>query len=241
MKKTFAFIASICLFASAQGEQVLNLLTGEVREGGNAASPTCSISTLDDGYQVTWEFTEARLVEDREFENTILWFFPDFRQIHIAGEPCISCEYDWLLIGNATPTLEVVDSSFVDYNYQLAPAFPLQPGGTPLYEKVERIPINPYEGFFPTHIIKETGFYSYSESREVAYAIYPIQYNYEQQIVRAYTKIVYKVTLSDSTTGIEELKTKEDMPTNSFSLDGRPIKGNAKSVIIRDGKKLIIE
>lgn len=241
MKKAFALIATIFLFASAQGQQVLNLLTGELRDGSDATSPSCSILTLDDGYQVPWEFTEARLVEDREFENTVLWFIPGFRQSDKAGEPCISCQYDWLQIGDSTPTLEVVESSFVDYNYQLAPAFPAQPGDPLTYDRVERIPIKSYEGYFPTHVVEEAGYFPYYGGREVGYAIYPIQYNFEQQIVRAYTKIVYKVTLSDSTTGIEELKTKEDMSTVGFTLDGRPAKGNAKSVIVRDGRKVIVK
>jgi len=240
MKKAFALIATIFLFASAQGQQVLNLLTGELRDGSDAASPSCSILTLDDGYQVTWEFTEARLVEDREFENTVLWFIPGFRQSDKAGEPCISCQYDWLQIGDSTPTLEVAESSFVDYNYQLAPAFPAQPGDPLTYDRVERIPIKSYEGYFPTHVVEEAGYFPYYGGREVGYAIYPIQYNFEQQIIRAYTKIVYKMTLSDSTTSIEELKAPAEGQGRPFSLEGLSAKGNSSPWMIRDGKKLLV-
>ena len=239
MKRLLLSIGSILLFSSVHGQQVLNLLTGEVREGYDVAEPVETVESLEDGFLVTWDFTEVYLIKDDDFPNSVLWRVAGFMNTFEAGTPAFQYLIDWQKVENQSPSsMKIVESNYVDFNYQLAPAIPLQPIGPHPYDEVERTPISPYEGFMPDSIVKDLG-YKNSDSY-LGYYISPFQYNYEQQIVRAYTKIVYKVTLSDSTTGIKELKTKEDMPTNSFTLDGRPVKGNAKSVIVQDGKKRIV-
>ena len=244
MKKVLSITISLLLVSSVHAQHILNLLTGEVREGYEyeAEKPVRTVETLDDGYLVTWEFSEAVIRDDESFPNCVLWIIPGFMESLEAGTPALQYKINWLKIDDAIPfSMKIIESNFVDYQYQLAPAIPAQPVGQNPYNYVERIPINPYVGFLPDSIVKDLGV-SYDDPDSYAgYQVTPFQYNYEERIIRAYTKIVYKVTLSDSTTGIEELKAKEDMSTNGFTLDGRPAKGNAKSVIVRDGRKVIVK
>lgn len=240
MKKAFALIATIFLFASAQGQQVLNLLTGELRDGSEAAEPVVKVDTIENGYLVTYEYSEANLKQDPELPDCILWSYPGYMVTSNNGSPAFPFQNNWQYIADFAYSIDVIDSNYVDFAYQLAPAYPDQPVSYS-YSEEERLPISPYQGYLPEPVISPWGIRKQSGKRYVMYTVFPIQYSYEQQIVRAYTKIVYKVTLSDSTTGIKELKTKEDMSTNSFTLDGRPVKGNVKSVIIQEGKKRIVQ
>ena len=241
MKRLLFFIGSILLFTSVHGQQVLNLITGEVRDGDEAADPVRTVEILDDGYLVTWDFTEACLIKDKDFSGCILWRYSNyFMDSQTSGEPSILYESEWLKLDKyEIPSMEILDSAYVDFHYQLAPAIPPLPDCDG-YE-IPRRPITPYEGFFPGSAIEFVRLSHFMNQIHAIYITYPILYNYELKIVRAYTKIVYKVTLSDATTGIEELKTKGELATNGFTLDGRPVKGNAKSVIVQDDKKVIIK
>lgn len=239
MKKAFALIATIFLFASAQGQQVLNLLTGEVRNGSDAAKPVKTVETLEDGYLVTYSFTEVLLVKDELYSDCVFCCINGFLETDEIEYPAFPYKKVWVNVNESNPKVEMVESNFVDFNYKLSPARPPLPDES--YYTFENVPpITPYSGFMPEKNVKELGILENQGRYRFGCCVYPIQYNYVQQIVRAYTKIVYKVTLSDSTTGIEELNTKEDMPTNGFTLDGRPVKGNVKSVIIQEGKKRIV-
>ena len=69
MKKLILILYFALFFISINAQQVINLLTGDVRDGRNAATPTKTVKTLDDGYLVTWNFTEAILENDDIYPN----------------------------------------------------------------------------------------------------------------------------------------------------------------------------
>ncbi len=240
MKKIITSLLAASTFFLADAQQVINLLTGEVREGSDAAGPVKTVETLDDGYLVTYEFTEAVLEKDPYLSDCILWKYPNFMVSDINGSPAFPYQNGWVDIDDYTPTIMVEDSSYMDYSYQLAPAYPPQPISNP-YSEIERLPISPYSGFSHISLVETIGFRRFSGRRQVLFTVYPIQYSYEQQIIRAYTKISVKITLSDNTTGIEELKSKCDASKCSFTLDGRPVKGNVKGVTVRNGQKIIVK
>lgn len=237
MKRLFLFIGTILLFASVDAQQVINLLTGEVREGSDAAEPVKTVETLDDGYLVTWEFSEAVVKKDYSFSNCVLWCVPGFMDMMEAGVPALQYKLNWLKVGDLIPSpVKIVESNYVDYNYQLAPTIPAQPVGQHPYDEVQRIPIVPYGGFMPDSVVKELG-YDNTDSY-TGYYVSPFQYNYEQQTVRAYTKIVYKVTLSGGTTGVK-MPLANTSTIEPFTLDGRVATDGARGIVVRGGKKII--
>jgi len=238
MKKIITSLLAASTFFLADAQQVINLLTGEVREGSDAANPVRTVETLEDGYLVTYEFTEAVIEKDKELPNCFLWRYKEyFMDSQTNGEPSILYRSDWLkLEKDEMPALEILECSYTDFHYQLAPAFP--PQSDCESGKVRRLPITPYEGFYPVSAVEFDRLSYIIGQINAVYMIYPISYNYEQQTVRAYTKIVYKVTLSGGTTGIEELRTaaKEVKP---FTLDGRVATDGARGIVVRGGKKII--
>ena len=239
MKRLFLFIGNILLFASVDAQQVINLLTGEVREGSDAADPVVKVDTIENGYLVNCAYSEAILKQDYELPDCIMWSYPGYMISYLDECPAFPYRNYRQFIADFAYTIEVIDSSYVDFSYQLAPAVPVQPSSHP--DEVERLPISPYQGFQPVSLVSPWGIRKDSGKRYVMYTVYPIQYSYEQQIIRAYTKISVKITLSGGTTGIEELKSKCDASKCSFTLDGRPVKGNVKGVTVRNGQKIIVK
>lgn len=240
MKKIITSLLAASTFFLADAQQVINLLTGEVREGSDAAKPVVKVDTIENGYLVNYAYSEAILKQDHELPDCIMWSYPGYMVSDINGSPAFPYQNGWVDIDDYTPTIMVEDSSYMDYSYQLAPAYPLQPISNP-YSEIERLPISPYSGFSHISLVETIGFRRFSGRRQVLFTVYPIQYSYEQQIIRAYTKISVKITLSGGETGIEELKSKCDAPKCSFTLDGRPVKGNVKGVTVRNGKKIIVK
>ncbi len=237
MKRLFLFIGNILLFASVDAQQVINLLTGEVREGSDAAEPVYTEKLLDDGYLVTWMFSEAIVSPDNVFQGCVMWNVPGFMQQLASGTPAFPFQNDWLEIFDSTPTMEIVECKYMDYSYQLAPAIPAQPISSNPYSEVPRLPITPYEGFLPVSPVEDLGTSKMMGHREVCYRIIPIQYNYEQQIIRAYTRISYKVSLA--TTDIEELRY-GSIKRYSYAPSGFLQKEELNKLIICNGKKIIV-
>ena len=220
MKRVLLLFGSILLFSSAHGQQVLNLLTGEIREGSDAAKPLRTIEILDDGYLVTWDFSEAILSKDQYCPNCVLWGYSVFFMYSdFQGTPTILYQTEWLDIDHdITPSIEILDSAFTDFNYQLGPALPPQPDCD--CEEIPRLPITPYEGFYPASVIRFDGI-SYLLGQNYAVCVmFPILYNYEKQMVRAYTHVSYKVCTSENYNGIEDLNNDKEVNNTFYSFDG---------------------
>ncbi len=195
--KKILFVVSCGLFVfSAYGQQIINLVTGEIKTKSLAEEPVRTEEPLNDGFLVTYDFHEAYLSEEPDYPNCVMWNIPGFLQKNDPGFPSIPFQNDWFEIGNFIPSVEIVECNYVDYQYQLPPAIPVQPISSETYEKVKRIPINSFDGFYPKSVVESNGFSLFLNEKYACFRISPVQYNYEQKTVRAYTRITYKITLS---------------------------------------------
>lgn len=236
MKKIITSLLAASTFFLADAQQVINLLTGEVREGSDAAEPVVKVDTIENGYLVNYAYSEAILKQDHELPDCIMWSYPGYMVSDMNGTPSYLFKKGWVSIDNYTILIEIVDSCYVDFNYQLAPAYPAQPISP--YSQVIRKPITPCLGFSPDVLIEKDEIRRVNGVRQLFYIVYPIQYNYEQQIIRAYTKISVKITLSGGTTGVK--MPLANTPTiEPFTLDGRVATDGARGIVVRGGKKII--
>lgn len=97
--------------------------------------------------------------------------------------------------------MKVVDSLCVEFPYTLAPARPpLTDSGNDSYTKDNVPTISAYKGFLPGSIASKNNMGIYRGKGVVDVMVSPIQYSYEQNAIRAYKSISYKVTFVKSNT-----------------------------------------
>lgn len=239
MKRFLLLFVSILLFSSAQGQQVLNLLTGELRDGSEAAEPVVKVDTIENGYLVTYEYSEANLKQDPELPDCILWSYPGYMVTSNNGSPAFPFQNNWQYIADFAYSIDVIDSNYVDFAYQLAPAYPDQPVSYS-YSEEERLPISPYQGYLPEPVISPWGIRKQSGKRYVMYTVFPIQYSYEQQIVRAYTRIKLKILLFEKANDMKKIQYEKEV-VSQWSLGGFDAINRPMGFIIFNGKTVFLK
>ena len=158
--------------------------------------PKRDVEQVGDGIIVTYYFDNAIAQQDVLYPGCVLWRIPGFGLNETAGEPAIPFRWDsFSLPQNTGISLEVLDSSYVDFPIQLSPARPVLIDSDTIEHTLGNVfPIAPYDGFFPTSLLSSSVGNAYRGVPLLDVGVSPLQYDYEQQIVRAYKMIKYKIT-----------------------------------------------
>lgn len=182
------------------GQNILNLSTGQMSSFGNT-EPTCIVAQYTDSIVVTYNFSFAKIIEDDLYEGTIWWQIDGFSINDISGEAALPVKLNSYEIPiGYTATITVVDSSYIDYGYELTPARqPLVDSGDEFYTKDNVIAISAYSGFAPNSVIDASETQRYRNTLIQKIRVFPIQYDSSNKKVRAYTRIKYKITYSPET------------------------------------------
>jgi hypothetical protein len=97
----------------------------------------------------------------------------------------------------ASVSIEMLDSISSDTAFVLSPAYPpLMNSGSEIYTTENVIPIAPYDGFYPQQITKLEDIQFYRGQGLVSVGIMPVQYDMKNHIVRAFSRVRYKLTFS---------------------------------------------
>lgn len=197
MKKISLMLICTMGFLFTQAQQVMDLRTGVFKNDKSSTTiPERDIEKLEDGYMVTYTFENAMLQPDELFSGKIFWKMDGFGLNQMPGEPSTLIRDDMIAIPSGyIANVEVVDSVYRDYNYELTPARqPLIDSYDEVYTKQNVLAIIPYDGYKPSNIVSLGGFQSYRGHKLCSTKVSPIQYNNNTKTVRAYSKIKYKVT-----------------------------------------------
>lgn len=191
-------VLSMLLLIAAVFSNAQTVITLNGTSYSEVTMPRRNVEEVDDGIIVTYYFDNAITQQDLLYPGCVLWKIPGFGLNETVGEPAIPFRWDsFSLPQNTSISLEVLDSSFVDFSMQLSPARPaLVENDTVKDEDV--LPIVPYNGFFPETLVESSLGNIYRGVPLLDVVISPLQYNYCQQIVRAYKMIRYKITFSSS-------------------------------------------
>ena len=162
--------------------------------------PRRDVEEVDDGIIVTYHFDNAIIQQDILYPECVMWKIPEFGLNETAGEPSIPFRWDsFALPENTTINLEVLDTSYIDFSMQLSPARPILVDSDTIEHTLENVfPITPYNGFFPTSLVESFRGNAYRGVPLLEVGVSPLQYNYNQQVVRAYKMIKYKITFLSS-------------------------------------------
>lgn len=197
--------------------------TGTFVGESSAERPERRVSVSPDGVTVTYEFKHSVVLSDPDVADHYLWRISGFGHGVVPGEPDVPVHWDSFALpeGCASFTVSVLESACVDVPLRLSPARAPQPEGK---ESPAVVPdIAPYEGWFPREVV-ETGEVRVYRGRSVAeVGVYPVRYDWKNGVVRACSKIVYRVTFGEG--GLRSAPEGRIAPDDSF-LDNTTLNGN---------------
>lgn len=227
MKRTIFYlfcIGGLTVSSAVAQKRTVSHETGTFVGESSAERPERRVSVSPDGVTVTYEFKHAVVLSDPDVAEHYLWRISGFGHGVVPGEPDVPVRWDSFALpeGCASFTVSVLESACVDVPLRLSPARAPQPEGK---ESPAVVPdIAPYEGWFPREVV-ETGEVRVYRGRSVAeVGIYPVRYDWKNGVVRACSKIVYRVTFGEG--GLRSAPEGRIAPDDSF-LDNTTLNGNA--------------
>ncbi len=161
--------------------------------------PTRSIEYEDNSIIVTYNFDSAIIFEDPLFPNCYTWEYKGCGLIDIAGKPSLPISKDAFSLSHYS-SVEIIDTSYIEIPIELSPARPPLIDNSNISHTIENVDtITPYAGFFPENVV-EAGEIEYFKDKGLLWVnIYPLQYDTEHKVVKAYTTIKYKITTFNNT------------------------------------------
>lgn len=208
-----------------------------------ATMPKRDVKEIEDGIIVTYYFDNAIVLQDLLYPECQMWKIPGFGLNETVEEPAIPSRWDsFTLPQNTTIKVEIIDSSYVDFAMQLSPARPiLVDSDTIEHTSSNVLPIASYNGFFPETLVKSSIGNAYRGVPLLDVCISPLQYDYKQQVVRAYKKITYKITFLAS---YRKNKTSAEVNINddylSIATINQTSKINRSAEAIQDNRDYLI-
>lgn len=226
MKRTIFYLFCIwglTVSSAVAQKRTVSHETGTFVGESSAERPERRVSVSPDGVTVTYEFKHAVVLSDPDVADYYLWRISGFGHSVVPGEPDVPVRWDSFALpeGCASFTVSVLESACVDVPLRLSPARAPQPEGK---ESPAVVPdIAPYEGWFPREVV-ETGEVRVYRGRSVAeVGVYPVRYDWKNGVVRACSKIVYRVTFGEG--GLRSAPEGRIAPDDSF-LDNTTLNGN---------------
>ena len=226
MKRTLFYLFCIwglTVSSAVAQKRTVSHETGTFVGESSAERPERRVSVSPDGVTVTYEFKHAVVLSDPDVADYYLWRISGFGHSVVPGEPDVPVRWDSFALpeGCASFTVSVLESACVDVPLRLSPARAPQPEGK---ESPAVVPdIAPYEGWFPREVV-ETGEVRVYRGRSVAeVGVYPVRYDWKNGVVRACSKIVYRVTFGEG--GLRSAPEGRIAPDDSF-LDNTTLNGN---------------
>lgn len=193
------FICVFCHVFAYALQTELDLRTGQLVEPSDSF-PLQSVEKYDDSIIVTYEIPFAHVKSDAVFQNAVQWGIKGFGINNVLGEAAFPIKLDIFEVpDNMVASIVVVDTSYVEFPYELAPARPPLTDSRDDYHSIENIlEIKPYIGFYPVNVAEKDDVQKYRGHLMQTIRIYPVQYDYSNKIVRAYTFIRYKIVFQES-------------------------------------------
>lgn len=199
MKRHFLLIISCLCCLTNWGQSILNLSTGKFCDS-ISNKPLYHKSDMGDSIIITYDFLGAEITEDDLFSGSIWWKYDGFCNNHTSGEASLPIKFDTFTTSeNQTVSISIIETTHIDYNYELTPARQPLPDNMPTsYTKDNVAEINEFSGFFPENIVEIDEVQTLRNTSTYWVKISPVQYDHSNKIVRAYTRIKYKVTFTST-------------------------------------------
>ena len=222
MKSQLLFVISICLSVSLYSQSDI--------------FPKRVIDNLNDGIVVTYDFPRPIVQQNNIIQGTSVLRYNGFGLNDTQGEPAIPFRSDLFYIPSGFCTrVDIMETVYNDTSLILSPSIPFclrDEMPTPIDS------ITPYIGFFPNNIVEYSELDNFRGVGLQRITVMPVQYNYEQHIVRSYSKIKYKISFLHSNKNeekgrsinkIKEVLSRATLNYNTLSSTSRSDSFNVES------------
>lgn len=238
MKHWFVFFLALASVGSVKGQQTITLSNGNMVAGAYKQPPTRTVQSVDDGYIVTYTFDKATVIDDPLYKGNIMWKVAGFGEEDTPQKPALPYRLDSFTVPDGySVNVKVVDSLFVELPYTLSPARPpLTDSGNVSYTKDNVPTISAYKGFLPNRIANMDNMGVYRGKGVVDVMVSPIQYSYEQNTIRAYKSISYKVTFAKINAKSNTNVSAQNLDAVDDFLNNTTINGFQQPVTLADTK-----
>lgn len=175
--------------------QTLHYETGIRYNGLESTLPDRQVSYASDGIIVSYQFDKAVVCQDDLYDDCETWRIGGFGINDTPTEAATLQRIDNFVIPKGYEAVAMLqESSFVDFNFKLSPSRPALIESGDIIYTTDNVPnVTAFEGLFPTCIIENVGIAEYRGNRLLRVGVSPIQYDYANSKVRAYTRLTYKV------------------------------------------------
>lgn len=240
MKHWLVFFLALASVGSVKGQQTIMLSNGNMVAGAYKQPPTRTVKSVDDGYIVTYSFDKATVINDPLYKGNIMWKVAGFGEEDTPQKPALPYRLDSFTAPDGySVDVKVVDSLYVDLPYSLSPARPpLTDSGNGGYTKENTPAISAYKGFMPSCVASKDNVSIYRGKDVVDVMVSPIQYSYEQNTIRAYKSISYKVTFvkNKSNTKTNANVRAQNLDVADAFLNNTTINGFQQPITLADTK-----
>lgn len=204
-------VLCMTVFISSHGMciQTLSLNTGVISEIAANTTPTRDVTVTSTGVEVTYDFSQALLIDDKQHPDNVRLHIDGFSANSIPGQPSYIFRNDLFIVPEGRiPTVEVIQAEHKDYKYSLSTAsrLPYENEYTPSPME-ETNAVTSYNGFFPVQIVEAGQATPYRGSQSLPVRIAPVQYDMKNRTVRFYTHIKYRVSYDDTKTSLSRSNT----------------------------------
>ena len=219
MRQCLFIILWAASFTSYAQETIILDKEGAVKEIQDT-QPTRTVEEVDDGIIVTYQFSSFIKQPDPLFENQYFVKINGFGLNHSVGEPSTLQRWDSFVVPDGCKAqIELLESSYNNYNFKLSPSRPLLFKEQEGVLKKENIPnIKPYRGNYPSNILSLSNIQHYRGTTIQRVGLCPIQYDYEDQTVRVYKTLKYKMRFVSSQDRISNSSYKVNISPDDFFL-----------------------
>ena len=233
MRYFFIFVFLIFNICVANSQYVITLNTGDTTSGVFSQTPTRNIEYVDNGIIVTYSFENATIIEDPLYDGCFMWDYVGFGVNEIPTQPAIPFRLDSFTIPiGCYATVELVDSQFVDLTCALSPSRPpLIDSGDEFYTTSNVPSISAYTGYYPSSVVSLNSIEIYRGNGIANVLVSPLKYNYQANVIRAYTRIGYKISFNEENNTIGNYSVLPNMYIEDMYLSNVTL--NAQQQLVR--------
>lgn len=244
MKQVISFIFLIIAAlgnTTLQAQHIFDYETGQYVEGDpsdHAYWPTANTTSAEDGRTDEYCIRYAVIMDSPWYEDCVRWFIPGMVYSDWEGLPEVPVDgYSFTLPdGYKSINITILETEYKDYNFELQPSLPPVAGDDPQ----RFVEIEPYEGFFPTTTFCNNGVGKYRDTYIAYVGVRPVAYDYQNKIVRAYSRIKCKIEYSKESASLPDVVNDDNNVPQYYSLQGLQIKEPQKGnmYIVRRGSQV---